>query len=49
MNALTEKEIFKSPQSCRNAITKASKKELIIKTGVNKKIIESLTYKLAIE
>tara|TARA_Y100000592_G_scaffold36895_1_gene58477 strand:+ start:720 stop:1088 length:369 start_codon:yes stop_codon:yes gene_type:complete len=37
---ISKKEIFKSPQSCRNAITKASKKELIIKTGVNKKIIE---------
>ena len=37
---ISEKEIFKSPQSCRNAITKASKKELITKTGVNKKIIE---------
>lgn len=33
----TSKNIFKSPQSARNAITKASKKGLIIKKGRNKK------------
>lgn len=37
---ISDKKIFKSPQSCRNAITKASKKELLVKTGVNKKIIK---------
>jgi hypothetical protein len=36
---ISDKKIFKSPQSCRNAITKASKKELIVKTGINKKNI----------
>jgi hypothetical protein len=33
------KNIFKSPQSARNAITKAEKKNLIIKDGKNKKTI----------
>ena len=37
--SLVDKEIFKSPQSARNAITKAEKKNLIIKDGVNKKTI----------
>jgi hypothetical protein len=37
---ISDKGIFKSPQSCRNAITKASKKDLIVKTGVNKKSIQ---------
>ena len=38
-NELTDKGIFKSPQSARNAISKASKKNLIIKAGKNKKKI----------
>jgi hypothetical protein len=36
---ISKKEIFKSPQSCRNALTKAEKKKLIIKNGSNKKTI----------
>jgi hypothetical protein len=36
---LTDSNIFKSNQSARNAITKAEKKGLIIKNGVNKKTI----------
>lgn len=36
---ITEKQIFKSSQSARNAISKASKKLLISKTGKNKKTI----------
>jgi len=36
---VTDKGIFKSPQSARNAITKAEKKNLVIKNGVNKKKI----------
>lgn len=36
---LVSKEIFKSPQSARNAITKAEKKGLLIKDGNNKKTI----------
>ncbi len=38
-NNVAEKGIFKSPQSARNAISKASKKNLILKNGVNKKTI----------
>ena len=37
--SLVDKEIFKSPQSARNAITKAEKKQLLTKDGVNKKTI----------
>lgn len=36
---LVNKDIFKSPQSARNAITKAAKKGLVIKNGTNKKTI----------
>lgn len=36
---LVNLNIFKSPQSARNAITKAEKKNLLIKTGNNKKTI----------
>jgi hypothetical protein len=36
---LVDKNIFKSSQSARNAITKASKKDLLIKIGNNKKTI----------
>lgn len=36
---VSDKNIFKSPQSARNAITKAEKKKLIIKKGKNKKTI----------
>tara|TARA_R110000868_G_scaffold310786_1_gene571946 strand:+ start:3204 stop:3575 length:372 start_codon:yes stop_codon:yes gene_type:complete len=38
-NDVTDMGIFKSPQSARNAITKASKKDLVIKNGYNKKKI----------
>tara|TARA_R100000742_G_C4273376_1_gene92904 strand:+ start:13 stop:384 length:372 start_codon:yes stop_codon:yes gene_type:complete len=38
-NNLVKKEIFKSPQSARNAITKAEKKKLLVKNGINKKTI----------
>ena len=38
-NEISNKGIFKSSQSCRNAITKAEKKNLIIKNGSNKKTI----------
>lgn len=38
-NYVTELGIFKSPQSARNAIAKASKKDLITKIGKNKKKI----------
>jgi len=38
-NDVTDLGIFKSPQSARNAITKASKKNLVIKDGKNKKKI----------
>ena len=36
---LVEGNIFKSPQSARNAITKAEKKNLLDKSGNNKKTI----------
>ena len=36
---LTELNIFKSAQSARNAISKAEKKNLVIKKGTNKKTI----------
>lgn len=36
---LTDKNIFKSPQSARNAINKITKKKLILKKGKNKKTI----------
>ena len=36
---LVEGNIFKSPQSARNAITKAEKKNLLNKSGNNKKTI----------
>jgi len=36
---LVDKNIFKSPQSARNAITKAEKKNLLTKVGKNKKTI----------
>ena len=36
---ISESGIFKSPQSCRNALSKAEKKGLIIKDGTNKKVI----------
>ena len=36
---ITNKNIFKSPQYARNAISKAEKKNLLIKTGTNKKTI----------
>lgn len=36
---ITNKKIFNSPQSARNAITKAEKKKLVIKNGHNKKKI----------
>mgnify|MGYP002625453698 CR=1 FL=1 len=39
-NLVSEGGIFKSPQSCRNALSKAEKKGLIIKNGNNKKTIE---------
>jgi len=38
-NDVTDMGIFKSPQSARNAITKANKKNLVIKNGYNKKKI----------
>ena len=36
---ISSKGIFKSSQSCRNALAKAEKKNLIIKKGSNKKTI----------
>ena len=36
---ISEKKIFKSKQSARNALTKAEKKNLIVKNGTNKKTI----------
>jgi hypothetical protein len=36
---ISELKIFKSSQSCRNALSKAEKKGLIIKEGKNKKTI----------
>ena len=36
---ITNKNIFKSPQSARNAISKAEKKSLLVKSGTNKKVI----------
>jgi len=38
-NTLVEQTIFKSSQSARNAITKAEKKGLLAKEGINKKTI----------
>ena len=38
-NMVSEGGVFKSAQSCRNAITKAEKKGLIVKNGNNKKTI----------
>lgn len=37
---VAEKNIFKSPQSARNAITKAEKKNLLVKNGKNRKTIK---------
>lgn len=37
---ISKSKIFKSSQSCRNALSKADKKGLIIKEGNNKKIIK---------
>ena len=37
---VSNKNIFKSPQSARNAITKAEKKNLVLKNGNNRKTIE---------
>jgi len=39
-NYISKMKIFKSPQSVRNAVTKAEKKNLIVKNGVNKKNIK---------
>lgn len=39
-NTVTDKGIFKSSQSARNAISKAEKKGLIVKKGKSKKKIE---------
>jgi len=36
---ITNKNIFKSEQSARNAINKIEKKKLLIKDGLNKKVI----------
>ena len=36
---LVQDGVFKSPQSARNAITKAERKSLLIKKGNNKKTI----------
>lgn len=36
---LVKQDVFKSPQSARNAITKAEKKGLLSKKGTNKKTI----------
>jgi hypothetical protein len=36
---VSDKQIFKSPQSARNAITKAEKKSLVVKNGNNRKSI----------
>ena len=36
---MTAKDIFKSPQSARNAITKYHKKKLVKKTGNNRKSV----------
>ena len=35
-----DNDIFKSPQSVRNAITKAEKKDLVVKRGYGRKTIE---------
>ena len=45
---ISKKNIFKSSQSARNAITKAEKKGLIVKNGSNKKTI-SLNMKIETE
>ena len=47
-NMITNLKIFKSPQSARNAITKAEKKNLLIKTGTNRKTI-SITKDIKIQ
>jgi hypothetical protein len=36
---VTDKKIFKSEQSARNAINKAEKKNLLVKDGLDKKVI----------
>jgi hypothetical protein len=38
-NTISKSGIFKSAQSCRNALSKAEKKGLIVKDGTNKKKI----------
>ena len=38
-NYTVDQDIFKSSQSARNAITKAEKKNLLVKKGNNKKTI----------
>ena len=45
---ISKQKIFKSPQSARNAITKASKKGLVDKNGKNKKTI-SLSKRLNVQ
>ena len=37
---ISRQGIFKSSQSCRNALSKAEKKNLIVKEGKNKKVIK---------
>jgi hypothetical protein len=44
----TEKQIFKSPQSARNAINKAAKKGLVIKNGKSKKTV-TLTKEIEVQ
>ena len=47
-NDISDKKIFKSSQSCRNALAKAEKKGLIVKEGSNKKTI-SISDKINIQ
>lgn len=48
-NMVSEEGIFKSPQSARNAITKAYKKGLIYKSGQNKKTVISLNEEMQVQ
>ena len=46
---VSDEGIFKSPQSARNAISKAAKKGLIYKSGQNKKTVISLNKDMQVQ
>lgn len=48
-NIVSDEKIFKSPQSARNAVTKATKKGLIVKLGQNKKTVIRLNSEMKVQ